>query len=208
MKKLILIALAIILFSLKPAFNQEVFKLTITQPSPLTYTISGSLEAEEGEIIDLDTLFHVEGDKTYIQEWKFSNGAQQQTINNSIFTLTENGVFYLTIIDENGCSYFDSISLNVVTDIGDIFPDNPLNIQVYPNPNKGTFEILIPDCLPGYSIHVINSIGVQVLNKNLECNNSEYLETIVLPPGVSGLYYLLIKKDKKIIYKQKVIIVN
>ncbi len=208
MKKLIFLAFSIALLNVAPAFNQEVFKIAVVQPPLLSLTISGPLSVDEGVEINLDTLFQVVGEISYLREWKFNDGVQILSIANPILTLNENGVFHLTIIDENGCTYLDSIALNIITDIGEILPDNPLNIQVYPNPNKGSFEVLIPDCLPGYSICVINSIGVQVLNKNLECNNSEYLETIVIPLGESGLYYLLVKKDKIIIYKQKVIILK
>ncbi len=210
MKKLIIFTLTIALFSLKAAFNQEVFKLTIIQPPPLTITISGAIDATEGEVVNLDTLFHVEGDISYVREWKFNDGVQLQTIDNPILTLTNNGVFYLTVIDENGCTVFDSIALNVATNIENMHSDqnNLQSIHIYPNPNSGTFDILISDCLPGCSVQIINSLGVQLLNRNLDCNNSEYLGTIILPTREPGMYFLLVKKDKKIIYKQKVIILK
>ena len=208
MKKLLLYSIIIALFSLKTATGQQVFKLNIKQPQPITYNISNAISADEGEVINLDTIFRVEGDISYFHEWSFYDGIQNHTIENPLLTLTTNGVLHLTIIDENGCTSIDSVVLSVITDVDDI-PfnlDNKPNIQVYPNPNDGTFEIHISDCLPGYLIQVINSLGIQLLNKKIECNNTEYLVTIVIPNKKPGNYFLLVKKDNKTIYRHKVIV--
>lgn len=208
MKNLLLFSIIIALVSFKTATCQQVFKLNIKQLQPFTYNICKSISAGEGEVINLDTLLHVEGDISYFPEWSFYDGIQTYTINNTLLTLTTNGVLYLSIIDENGCTTTDSVVVNVITDIGYIpFDTNKTqNIKVYPNPNSGTFEILIPDCLPGYSIQVINSLGVQLINKNLECNNTGYLGTIVIPDNEPGTYFLLVMKDDKTIYRNKVIV--
>lgn len=210
MKRLFIVILVTALFGIETSFSQEVYQLSVIQPPLLSLTVSGPLSVDEGVEINLDTLFLVVGEISYVREWKFNDGVQIQSIDNPILTLTENGVFHLTIIDENGCTTIDSISLNVITGLEDLQSDqeNLLNIQVYPNPNTGTFDILIPDCLPGYSIQILNSVGVQILNRNLECNTRDYNETIILPRKEPGMYYLLVKKNKKILYKQKVIILN
>ena len=210
MKKLILFTFTIALFSPKPAFSQQVFKLGLKQPPPLTITISEIINATVGEVINLDTYFSVEGVITYNREWKFWNGALLQTIDNPLFTVTSGGMFYLTVISEYKCTVLDSITLNVITDIEDINADkdNPQSIRVYPNPNGGTFDIIISDCQLGFSVEIINSLGVQLLNKPLDCNNNEYSGTIVMPDRKSGTYYLLVKNGNKTIYRQKVIILN
>lgn len=207
MRNLLIFFLIIALFCFKTAYGQQVFKLNIEQPLPFTYNICKVVSANEGEVINLDTLLHVEGDISYFYEWSFYDSVQTHAIDNSLLTLTTNGVLYLTIIDENGCTTIDSVVISVITDIGDIPLDSyAQNIQVYPNPNSGTFEILVPKCLPGSSVQVINSLGVLLLNKNLECNNREYLGTIIIPDNESGIYFLLVKKDNKTIYRHKVIV--
>lgn len=208
MKNLLLFSLIFALFSFKSVTGQQVFKLNIKQPQLFMYNISKAISANEGEVINLDTLLHVEGDISYSQEWLFYDGIQTHSINTTLLTLTTNGVLYLTIIDENGCTTIDSVVVSVITDIGDIpfDPNNTQNIKVYPNPNDGTFKIHISDCLPGYSIQVINSLGIQLLNKNIECNNTGYLGTIIIPDKKPGIYFLLVKNDDKTIYKHKVIV--
>jgi hypothetical protein len=209
-KKLIIFILAIAFLSSKTAFNQEAFKLSLKQLPPLAITISEAINATAGEVVNLDTLFQVEGSVPYSRIWKFRHGPLSQTIDNPIFTVTSDGVFYLTVINGNGCSVLDSIALNIITGIKDIPPDkeNRQSIHVYPNPNAGTFDITISNGQPGSSVEIINSLGVRLLNKALDCNNNEYSGKIIMPDRKSGTYYLLVKKGKKIIYRQKVIILN
>jgi hypothetical protein len=207
-KKLIIFILALTFLSSRTAFNQEAFKLTLKQLPPLTITISEAINTTAGEVVNLDTLFHVVGGVSFYRVWKFRHGLLLQTVDNPVFKVTSDGVFYLTVINGSGCSVLDSIALNIVTGIKDIPPDmdNRQSIHVYPNPNTGTFDITISDCKPGSSVEIINSLGVKLLNKTLDCNYNEYSGRIVMPAGESGTYYLIVKTGNKIIYRQKVII--
>jgi hypothetical protein len=207
MRKFILFAFAITLFSVKTAFNQQLYRLHISQPPPITITLAESINAPVGTVVNLDTLFHVQGDITYQREWKFRDEEQWETIDNPILTLNKKGVFYLTITDRNGCKTNDSVAYDVATGIGNnyTYPNQP-SIQVYPNPNTGTFDINISECLPGFSLQLINSIGVQLLNQTLNCNKNEYATSITIPGGHPGIYYLIVKNNNTLIYSQKVIL--
>jgi hypothetical protein len=209
-KKLVIFILALIFLSSKPAFNQQVFELNINQPPLFIITISETVDATVGEVVNLDSWFHVEGDISYNREWKFRYGSFLQTLDNPVFTITSNGVFYLIVINENDCTVLDSITLNIVTGVKDINTDrdNSHSIQIYPNPNSGSFDIKISDCQPGFSVEIINSLGVRLFSKTLNCDNNAYSGTIMLPERESGTCFLLIKKGNKIIYRQKVIILK
>lgn len=209
MNKIIILIVAFAFLNSKTAFNQEAFKLNLKQPPLLIITISEELNATQGQIINLDTLFKITGYVSYTREWKFRDGSLLQTVNNPLLTLTKSGVFYLTVINENGCSVTDSIVFNLATDIEDVYNNMYQRlIHVYPNPNSGTFDIVISDCQPGFNVEVINSSGVRLLKKDLNCNNNEYSETIMIPSVESGTYFLLVKKENMIIYRQKIIILK
>jgi hypothetical protein len=210
-KKLIIFVSILAFVSLKTAYNQEVYKLTVKQPPTLIITLSEDINATIGEVINLDSLFYVAGNNSWYRAWKFWDGSQLQDIYDPLFTIPGNGVFYLTVTsNENGCSITDTVALNIVTGIKDISPDNNnrQSVHIYPNPNSGTFNVKISDCMPGFYIEIINSLGIQIFGRSLDCNNNEYHGTIELPVKEPGVYFLLVRQADKIIFRQKVIILN
>jgi len=209
-KKLIFFFITLTFVSSKPAFSQEAFKVGLNQLPPLIITISEEINAAIGKVVNLDTCFHVEGDLSYYRMWMFWDGVNYSAIDDPILTLPSTGVFYLTVIDENWCTTIDTITLSVITHQEDIYIDkeNNQSIRVYPNPNTGSFDILISDCQQGYSIHIFSSLGVQLLNRSLDCNNNEYSGKIIMPTREPGLYFLLVKQGNKNVYSQKVIILK
>ncbi|MBE0674148.1 MAG: T9SS type A sorting domain-containing protein [Bacteroidales bacterium] len=209
MKIILLFSLILALSGLRTSYSQEVFKLNINQPPPLIVNAYGSMDATVGERINLDTLFVVEGDVYYSREWKFWDGLLLESVNDPVFTLTCNGVFYLTVVDANSCTAFDSVSVTIATGIMPVFYDrDPGTVDVFPNPNTGSFDFVISDCQPGYSIEIINSLGIIVLNMPLDCNNDEYSSTITMLSGKPGIFLLLIKHNGEIVYRQKVVVLN
>jgi hypothetical protein len=210
MKKIILLVLTLTLLSLKPALNQQVYKLTVKQPPPLSIIIPEEVNIAVAEVVNLDNWLSVEGDASFVREWKFNNGTTIQTIDNPLYTISVGGLFYITVTNEFGCTILDSIVLDIVTGLEEIRPDpnNRQQIHVYPNPNTGEFDVVISDCQPGYYLELVNSAGVQILSRMLDCNNNDYLGTIRVPSVNPGVYYLLIKHAGQLIYRQKVIILK
>jgi hypothetical protein len=203
MKKLILFAFTIFFLSLKPVFSQQSYELGIQMPNIILIDLYPDdtiylTDDEIGEEINLDEFFTVYSQGiSYTRQWKFRSGSTIQTLDDPWFTLTNDGVLYLTIINEYGCSYYDSIFLSIeTTGIEDIKYNrgNTQSINIYPNPNSGTFDVIISECQPGFTIEMINLAGVQLINQILECSNNEYSGKIIMPSIRSGTYYILVKK--------------
>jgi len=210
MKKAIIFAALITVFTIKPAFNQYAYKVNVKQPSPLIITSPVAINATAGEVIILNNLFDISGSSVYYQTWQFWDGTLLQEIYDTVFTIPGGGKFYLTITNEYGCTALDTIQVNILTGIKEIYHERngTQKIRIYPNPNAGTFDIIIPDCQPGLSIEIINSLGTLVYLKRLDCNDNEYRATIDLPVVDSGTYLLLVREDEIITFKHKIIIIN
>lgn len=210
MKKIVLLTLTVVLISLKPGLTQRAYKLTVNQPPPLSITIAEEVDGTVGEMVNLDSWFHVEGSGIYTRIWKFNDGSMVQPIDNPEYTIQGSGKFYLTVTNEYGCTALDSIVLNIVTGIDDINyeRDKSHSIRIYPNPNTGEFDVVISDCQPGYYLELLNSAGVQILSGILQCNNNDYMGTIKVPSVDPGIYFLLVKLTGKLIFRQKVIILK
>jgi hypothetical protein len=206
----ILSVLLIAVCCIKAAPCQESFKLDIQQPPPPTIHLSDGIYATAGSVIDLDALFVVEGSLSYEHQWSFWDGSVLQPIANALHTLSNSGVFHLTVVDEHGCTFQGSIAYFDATHIGKTAPEN-LNdaIQVYPNPNRGAFNIVIRDCLPGYAIQVVNLLGMEVLHVNLEeFVSAEYAATLYIPGERPGVYFLLVRQYREVVFTRKIVIMS
>ena len=65
MKNILFLYILILLLSIKIAFGQQVYKLSIIQPPSLSYTILEELFLSQGESVYLDTLYRVNNNIFY-----------------------------------------------------------------------------------------------------------------------------------------------
>ncbi|MGX7668004.1 zinc-dependent metalloprotease [Flavobacterium pedocola] len=75
---------------------------------------------------------------------------------------------------------------------------------VYPNPNKGSFNIQFEEVFSNYSIQVVDQSGRVVLDSEYAQNGS-LLQTINLNATASGVYFVTIKTDNEIATKKVVV---
>ena len=134
-------------------------------------------------------------------EYLWSDGSENQTllVNNSILGETE---YYVTVTN-NGCVAFDTISVNVETCTGIHQANNAFNINVYPNPNNGIFNLKIDGDLPNdIEISIYNITGKQIINKTISKNNASF----DMSSYAKGIYYLKISNES--VNKVQKIIIN
>jgi hypothetical protein len=92
-------------------------------------------------------------------QWYFENNVIQNAVNNCIITLTSGR--YFVVVTENSCSSFsDTLYVNI-TDIDDV--DVSSNIDIYPNPTQGMFDISVKDSPAGeFKICIYNNLGTEI----------------------------------------------
>ncbi len=190
--------------------SQEVFTLSLNQPPSLNLSISDTIFSTQGTLIDLDTVYVVDGGIAYTREWSFNNGSETVPLLNSLVTASVEGVYYLSLIDEFQCTTLDSVALSFDLSTGVISaePNIDLQIQLYPNPNAGVFELVITNGLPTCHLEVVNASGIPIYSSIIYCNKFTHREVVSLTPIKPGLYFVLIKHNKSIIYRHKIIILS
>ena len=210
MNRIAILTFAIALISINEAYNQQAYKLTINQLPPLIVTVPEEINAKVGALVNLDTLYVVEGDVPHDRVWKFWDGLVLESIDNPVYEISSNGVLYLTVLNGDGCTDIDSIQVNIVTadDYIRSDPDFKKSIRIIPNPNTGEFNVILNDCQPGYYLQLINSLGIEVYSMILECTGNEYQGMIRLHAFESGIYFLMVKHDDIIIHSEKVSILR
>lgn len=101
----------------------------------------------------------------------------------------ENGVYGLTVTDQNGCTASDSIVIDI--DLPSSLEDlHSSDMEVYPNPTRGliTLRLKKPAKYNGKSWHIVNAIGQVTKSGNFQGRASLNLDFYGQSPG---LYYLV-----------------
>lgn len=128
-------------------------------------------------------------------QWYFNgtiiNNSNTQTIN-----ITAEGIYTARVFFENGCSGMSN-QYSYYLSIADWLTEK--NVQVVPNPNRGSFDLIID--MPSFilteitSYSLINIFGAMVVNEtNFKANVYQHLNFTDIAPGV---YYLQLKSDRK-----------
>ena len=78
---------------------------------------------------------------------------------------------------------------------------NANNFSIYPNPNNGQFNIIISSPQKNTSIEVYNNIGVLVYSQKIVNEQN----TIELANEATGLYFVKVMSDGKIVGTKKII---
>jgi len=173
---------------------------TIKEPALLTlYQGSKDSTTKPGTMIITPTPSGGNpGNYSYI--WKNSAG-QTCTSNRTTGEITighgagpnqENeGCYEVTCSDSKGCQASKTYCVRLATSIDQAISSNRFKVNVFPNPNKGTFNLSMSNFEPGlYSVQIINSLGEIISSNKLEVH-SEYTEDIEI--NSSGVFLLRIR---------------
>ncbi|WP_264520207.1 zinc-dependent metalloprotease [Flavobacterium sp. N1994] len=76
--------------------------------------------------------------------------------------------------------------------------------SIYPNPNKGSFNIEFKDFSNSYSVEVFDITGKTIYENNFE-QSSNLVQTINIQNATSGVYFINVKSDKGIVTKKLII---
>lgn len=176
-----------------------------------TGTYSIVVQDQEGMI--LDTIYHlgeppllslsltVSG-QSIIANAEGGTPAYSYQINGSVpqaqavFDNLAGGEYEITVIDANGC--ISSQMASVLVDVFDL-PYHDWDIKLYPNPNQGVFQLLLPETIPEkLQLYIYNTAGQMVyrqIENNLLSTDMLYFDLSTYPEGV---YQIIITNGNKI----------
>ncbi|MEW5676393.1 zinc-dependent metalloprotease [Flavobacterium enshiense] len=75
---------------------------------------------------------------------------------------------------------------------------------VYPNPNKGSFNVQFDNLVTDYSIQVMDRTG-RIVFKNEYVQNQDLMQKIQLDTAASGIYFVTIKTDNAVATKRVIV---
>ena len=139
---------------------------------------------------DLITLFY---NGEMISSWVWSSGSAG--VSSVLDALNLFG--FCTGTPCSGFAYYDNIEICGDFFISDIEEKSTLDVNLYPNPNKGSFNIALNDNQGEFNVRVFNILGKEVYNEVIDGYQKNSIKTIDLA-SVKGTY--IVNLETKIMF--------
>jgi hypothetical protein len=112
------------------------------------------------------------------------------------------GDYVVTIIDANGCTLEEGVTVDMVTDINNISQEE-INVTISPNPIANYFNIEISGMGDEISLTILSIEGKLMREQNLEKGSRQ---TIYVADMNSGFYFIKIQDEYGKVYSEKIVI--
>jgi len=123
--------------------------------------------------------------------WGPATGLSATTGSNVVASPTVTTNYTVTGTGSNGCTNTDVITITVNGCTGLINSSGDMQLEVYPNPNHGTFVIEIPaGSEKTFSVEMRNLLAQLVYTDKITTNGNAIQKTITLPAEIKGVYTL------------------
>ncbi|MEL6843042.1 MAG: PKD domain-containing protein, partial [Bacteroidota bacterium] len=138
--------------------------------------------------------------------WDFGDGTTSTDPNPS-YSYATNSSFTVTMIAFNACGTDTSTQ---TVDVTNVSIENDLlsnAVQVYPNPNSGTFDIEFSGInLDNVALSISNTAGQMVYTRNISQVRGNYTQKVQLPGNIAtGLYILEIRTPDAVMHQRLIV---
>jgi len=191
-----------------PTEPTPIITLSITKPERITVSTKENVAVSEGVLIDLDTLLSIDGNVAYSHSWNVINNNEFQEVDKQV-NIFEDETFYVVVTTEEGCTYSDSVNVRLAKITGldnQQVKGDPINI--FPNPNEGSFRLEIGAEYPGfYTYAVMDIFGRIMTNGQFNCQDA-CIHDIKVKKIPKGIYTIVVYRDDLFYGKRKLSISN
>lgn len=156
--------------------------VTISQPTVITPVVTSTPESGTGANDGTASVTATGGTPPYTYLW--SNGATTANING-----LGGGTYTVTVTDANGCPV--NASTSVITGLDVIA--GQVTFGAYPNPNDGTFQIVVGTIeASDISVQITDLVG-KVVYQNAATAATEFKQQVNLGSQAAGIYIIRLK---------------
>ena len=132
-------------------------------------------------------------------QW-FVDGAILVGETSQSYTATSSGGYWVTVTDSNGCTATSAVESVTIIGVEELVIST--NMNIYPNPNTGIFNLKIhSDVRTEAQLQVLNIMGQIVYLTQFEFNGT-YIQEIDLSGSSTGVYYLKVISNREILIRK------
>ena len=181
-----------------PVVSQQIPDQETFTESLYNYTLPENMFTDDDFGDELTVSVKLENGEA-LPEWLYFDNETQN------FQGTPLDVQILDIVVTATDIFGESVSDDFILEVKNAVSINKLNennILIYPNPNNGLFTVSTGNINSGYNIKITDALGKIIVSEN----TSENIKEINLNDCAAGIYFVELKFDNGIIYKDKIII--
>lgn len=171
------------------AGNTDVIEVSMVSPAPVASASATFTTVYPGMSVGLFSTGSV--GNTY--QWDFNGDGYYEytgSTGNASTLYNSTGTFHAVLaVTLNGCIVTDTILIEVVAPIGILENIVEQNLMLYPNPNSGSFSVMVTNIPGRLNLEVYNSIG-QVIFQSTEFLKPHYTQDVQMPIVADGIYYV------------------
>ena len=109
-------------------------------------------------------------------------------------------------VTDSGCSNSAIDTIDVTYCTGLLSLNNPMMVDLYPNPSNGNFELVITNAAAGdFNIDVVDMDGRKIVEAMHETAQAQYMKRFDLSALAKGVYFVRVITSNEIIIKRIVL---
>lgn len=166
--------------------------------------VAGLVELDEEKTVASVDILDVTGLSGCVFTYDWEGPAGFSDDNEDIDDLLENGTYTIVVTDADGCTATADFNVSGLG-INDMMLNN--NINLFPNPTKGDFNLQFTQANGNYTVNVMNALGQVVANRNITVNgNTQTIEFngLNLDKGIYSVSVL--DTDNGAVANQKIVV--
>lgn len=158
---------------------------------------------------DSNGLFHFQNNSINASSylWDFGDGTTSD-LKDPSHTYATGGSYTITLtVTEDMCDLTAQSTQTIVFDLTNVNDlENDFEVQIFPNPNQGDFNLKIKNTSQEkFQIEILNLNGKELFSLSENIPEGDFLAPINLNTLPQGVYYLKIKNSSKLMIKRLVI---
>lgn len=169
-------------------------------------TVSGNVDDTNSTFLANINITNISGLTGIVYTYAWTGPAGFTSNAPALTGLTNKGVYTVVVSDAEGCSVEQSFTVD--GNVGVAEASFAENLNIYPNPNNGNFNMTFSNMSGEFDVTVVSAIGQVVATRTVNVNNSYAIEEFNAANLGAGIYFVTVENKAEATKAVKRVIVK